>query len=134
MTRRPRNQFKRRLAPHQTDVPAELRVGTCPVRAYPKKCYIKALEYFLAHVADDVVLCHGEVAVAEWGLPFPHAWVELPGGIVFDGVAQMFCDRDGYQLTLGVAPERVRRYTPDEVNRLILESEHAGPWDADRQS
>ena len=55
-----------------------------------------------------------------------HAWVELPGGVVFDGVRQEFYDRDGYCRVMGAVAEA--RYDAPAMIEKMLESVKYGPW------
>jgi hypothetical protein len=91
-------------------------------------CFEKSLLFALdiaAHLGplDDARketwLVHGEYA--NWNR---HAWVELPGGIVFDGVAQRFYDRKGYYDAVRARPWYM--YTLDAA-RIISARLPEGP-------
>ncbi len=125
--RRYRHGFKRLLAECEVEVAAPLREGTSPGRIYHKRCFSRAFDYAGHHRAAGPVLCHG-MLLGGSGWYFLHAWVEMSGDVVFDGVVQMFCSREGYYRCMGVDPERVWRYSPDEVVRLSMETLHTGPW------
>jgi hypothetical protein len=110
------------LMPFEVDVVDKYKTGH-PKRIYWKLCYKKAWDYVRGR--DDVILCHGlytEYQVA-------HAWVELPGNIVFDGVMQRFYIKEGYYKTLKIT--KLVEYTSFKASRLILEYRHFGPWHSD---
>src|SRR4051794_28488597 len=72
--------------------PEQLFVGECFLRSYRFAfwAYLGALK------ADDpakneIWLVHGEFMAFH-----RHAWVEVPGEVVFDGVTQRFYQRKGY--------------------------------------
>jgi hypothetical protein len=56
----------------------------------------------------------------------PHTWVEIPGGIVFDPVDQLFFTRDGYYQTLHAKAEA--HYTMAEAGQRAVTTKHYGPW------
>jgi len=61
---------------------------------YPQDCYLRAYKY-----ACDVNRCFEkhQLVVGATSLAFGgHAWVELPSGIIFDGVYQRFYRKDDY--------------------------------------
>ena len=74
---------------------------TWPRRRYPQQCYPKTVKYVREH-ADiaGMRLVHGVISHAGHQAPLDHAWVELPGGIVFDGVVQAFFTCDSYSRVL----------------------------------
>ena len=57
----------------------------------------------------------------------PHAWVELPGEVVFDGVVQAFFTRASYYEVMGALPEKM--YSGRETRQLTDFSGYSGPWD-----
>ena len=67
---------------------------------------------------------HGTAApgAAVWA----HAWVELPGGLVFDGVRQRFYDRAGYYRVLRRTAEAI--YRPAEAAARLRATQRYGPW------
>lgn len=72
-----------------TDVPPLWLVGVDPQALYPQECYYRAYRYATDLTRLSVKglwLVHGECSLARGC----HAWVELPGGLVFDGVLQQF--------------------------------------------
>jgi hypothetical protein len=98
-----------------------LTAKTSPDRVFPADCYEKAWEYMRDHQRAGCVLVHGTIMgnVA-------HAWVEFPGGIVFDGVRQRFYDRQAYY-EFSRAKKRAE-FTSKEAARLALEKRNYGPW------
>lgn len=61
---------------------------------YPRQCYERAYEYAVheSRWLEKHHLVHGEASLAMGG----HSWVELPNGLVFDGVFQRFYRREDY--------------------------------------
>lgn len=61
---------------------------------HPQDCYLQAYRYAsdLSRFFEDHQLVHGETSLAFGG----HAWVELPNGLVFDGVYQRFYRTEDY--------------------------------------
>jgi hypothetical protein len=57
-----------------------------------------------------------------------HAWVELPGDLVFDGVRQAFYDRDGYCQVLHAVAEAT--YDAPTMLERMHASGRYGPWHA----
>jgi hypothetical protein len=72
-------------------------------------------------------LVHGMIAHAPHFVPMAHAWVELPGNVVFDGVVQAFFTRDSYYAVMGAQP--VRMYSGLQTQRLADASGYSGPWE-----
>jgi hypothetical protein len=102
---------------------------TWPHRRYPQQCYAKTTKYIVDH--PDIIgmrLIHGVVSHAPHVVPFDHAWVELPGDIVFDGVVQTFFARGSYYRVM--AAVALDDYSARETTRLVAEHGHPGPWNA----
>src|ERR1700694_1787813 len=71
--------------------------GPGPRRRYPQQCYARTVKYVFDHPEiDGLRLVHGVVSHAPLSVPLDHAWVELPGEVVFDGVVQAFFTRESY--------------------------------------
>jgi len=65
--------------------------GTDPGRDYRGRCYEMAIKYLATHVDEPALrLVHGTLYIV--GVPYAHAWIEIPGGRVFDPVSQVFYD------------------------------------------
>jgi hypothetical protein len=83
-------------------VSAALASATRPGQRYWRDCYRQAADYLLAHAPEHHLCPRGAGLTLVHGVghagsrPWGHAWVELPGNLVFDGVRQQFYDRDGY--------------------------------------
>jgi hypothetical protein len=120
------------LAAHTRTVDAALAAGTRPDRRYWGDCYRRAAEYVLAHARPrgpchpqtGMKLVHGTCRTG--GALWAHAWVELPGAVVFCGVRQRFYDRDGFYLVLGATAEAV--YRPGAAVARLRATSRYGPW------
>jgi hypothetical protein len=100
---------------------------TWPRRRYPQQCYPKTATYVLDHLEiDGLQLVHGVASHAPHFLPFDHAWVELPGDVVFDGVVQTFFTRGSYYAVM--AAVALDAYSGPETRRLVATHGHPGPW------
>jgi hypothetical protein len=86
----------------------------------------KSQKYVAGHrlVAPELRLVHGTLFIV--GIPFPHAWVEIPGEIVFDPVEQEFYNRDDYSHVLHAKAEA--HYTTAEASQHAISTNHYGPW------
>ena len=100
---------------------------TWPRRRYPQQCYHKTVKYVVDHPGiDGLQLVHGVVSHPPHYLPFEHAWVELPGDIVFDGVVQTFFTRSSYYTVMRAVA--LDAYSGPQVQRLLETYGHPGPW------
>jgi hypothetical protein len=61
-----------------------LSAGTHPNRRFPRLCYKKAWDYISHRDIAGVRLVHGIATDPGMGLVLGHAWVILPGDVVFD--------------------------------------------------
>lgn len=102
-------KFRKRYNNKEVSMPGLWSEGTEPDTVYPQKCFYRAYLFCSAlgsRLSDDelngVYLVHGECCLALG----PHAWVELPGDLLFDGVFQRF-----YRLSLCDAAAWYK-YTP----------------------
>src|SRR4051812_33245084 len=96
--------MEERLRPAEADVPDEWRRYATPETPYPAECFYRSYRYtidlYLGLPEEDelgkdgagIWLVHGQYL-----LSFRHAWVELPGDIVFDGVHQRFYSGGAYR-------------------------------------
>jgi hypothetical protein len=73
-------------------------------------------------------LIHGVVSHAPHRIPLEHAWVELPGEVVFDTVVQAFFTRVSYYTVM--AAVALDAYSAPETTRLLRQHRHPGPWNA----
>lgn len=111
--------------PEPVPTPDWLRRGGSAAPA-PGTSHATALRMLLRHVRDETArLVHGSTAVN--GIRQPHAWIELPGDLVWDGGTRRFYERDAWSASLD--PEVDRRYTRPEAARLLLATSDPGPWD-----
>ncbi len=103
--------------------------GTRRRRRYPQQCYAKTSRYVLDHAEiAGMRLIHGVVSHPPLSVPLEHAWVELPGDIVFDGVLQTFFTRASYYAIMAAMP--VDAYSAADTRRLMASQGHPGPWNA----
>lgn len=68
-------------------VPRQWKIGTNTRYVYPQQCFYRSFTYACHEFRRNVPgvwLVHGESSFAGG----PHAWVELPDGLVFDAVYQ----------------------------------------------
>lgn len=120
------------LTPWIRPVAADLWCGTRPGKRYWADCYRRASEYVLARdperglclPIDGMLLVHG--VCGDDHVLWAHAWVELPGGIVFDGVRQQFYQRDGYYRILRATAEAT--YDAPAIRAQMRTRKHYGPW------
>jgi hypothetical protein len=111
----------------RADVDISWTDHTWPRRRYPQQCYARTVKYVLDHPEiDSLRLVHGVVSHAPHFVPLDHAWVELPGEVVFDGVVQAFFTRESYYAVMAALP--MDNYTPSETRRLVAAHGHPGPW------
>jgi len=96
------------LAPFEVAAPPAWVGCTTPDVIYPGQCFDRSYHFTLAvsrtfppndPAEKEVWLVHGEYRGFH-----RHAWVELPGGVVFDGTNQRFYDRTGYYEAVGARP------------------------------
>jgi hypothetical protein len=113
----------------RVDVDPAWTLRTWPRRRYPQQCYPKTAKYVLDHPEiDGLHLVHGVASHAPYFAPFDHAWVELPGQVVFDGVVQTFFRRSSYYRVM--AAVALDAYPGPAVLRLVAAHRHPGPWNA----
>ena len=90
------------------------------------------MDHALFDNKTNLILVHGEVTGQRKiaGIKFGHAWIE-DGDTVID----MSQGRDirmpkALYYALGnINPSNTFRYTPEEMNKKLLEFKHWGPWD-----
>jgi hypothetical protein len=111
---------------HEITVERQLSRGTHPGRDWRGRCYELAFKYVVGHrlVAPELRLVHVTLFIV--GVPLPHAWVEIPGEIVFDPVTQAFYNRDDYYRVLHAKAEA--HYTTAEASQRAISTNHYGPW------
>jgi hypothetical protein len=113
----------------QLTVEARWSRRTWPQRRYPQQCYAKTVKYIVDHLEImGMRLVHGVVSHEPHLVAFEHAWVELPGDVVFDGVVQTFFTQVSYYGVMAALP--LDAYSGLEAARLVAEHGHPGPWNA----
>lgn len=96
---------------------------------YPKECFHRSYLYITHVKLPGAVLVHGKYAPFLEEEPyhyFEHAWVELPGDIVFDGVLQKFYQKGAYYKYYKA--ENVVEYTLEEAIKMAKNNNTSGPW------
>lgn len=112
--------------PDPVPTPDHLRRGAGAPPA-PGSPHDTAVRIFLGHIEDDDArLVHGTILVN--GERRPHAWVEVPENLVWDGGTRRFYNCATWSERLHPASDR--RYTRSEAARLLLTTSDSGPWDA----
>jgi hypothetical protein len=102
---------------------------TYPRRRYPQQCYAKTVKYIVDHPQIlGMRLIHGVVSHAPHLVPFDHAWVELPGDVVFDGVVQTFFTHASYYSVMCAVA--LDTYSGGETTCQVVEHGYPGPWNA----
>lgn len=110
--------------------PDEYRTGE-PISHNPKGCFEKSFQYMDNIQLEGGMLVHG--MYFPWGVPenkfsyVDHAWVELPGDIVFDGVLQRFYRKMDYYKYYNAI--KVYEYAYDEAIKKALDDNTYGPWE-----
>jgi len=116
------------------DPPAAFLRGVQRGRRFPGKSSERAGLYVARSGGERrraVRLVHGRLIDPDTGRPAAHGWVEVHVGavlVVFDGADSDFYDGASYFAALGA--ERADVYTAADAGRLVLLTEHYGPWTA----
>jgi hypothetical protein len=120
-------RIEKLLAPHlAADVPKAYRKEAMPEYCFLGECFGRAIQYVsLSRHLPESVYVLGEAACGGMG---QHGWVELPGGIVFDGVLQEF-------YTSGYMSQAKQWYRFDRAGTMYAErmskryAKHSYRWD-----
>lgn len=107
----------------EPEVPEDWQVGVDPRRRYWKRCYEKAGQWIINHFEGEMVF---GLIYTDSGIAAAHAWVHLPGDIVFDGVWQRFVRWEDYQRLLKATV--IEAYTHMGYIEMTLETGHYGPF------
>ena len=110
-----------RLAAAEIVVPKRYSRGTLPQYQYWSECFPRAMAYVRRHNIDGLRYVIGDGGLGGFNR---HAWVELPGDIIFDGVLQQFYDKTKY-----IEIEHVRtwyRFTRDAA--VLADAQHFDTW------
>jgi hypothetical protein len=112
----------------EVDVSAAWREQTSPeeVHRFLHECFRRAWEYAMFHEAIGAMLVHGRLFASRVDGGCGHAWVELPGGVIFDGVTQRFYDGERYRRSRDARVTRT--YSPRAALPLGLRNRNYGPW------
>lgn len=110
----------------EVDVDPVLRKGTKPEKFFVGDCFHRAMDYAGDHMSEKAVIVHGQIADGLRTVIVDHAWVELPGGIVFDGVTQRFYDLNAYYARRSAVKKKAYGFI--EALRLNCEHGDYGPW------
>ncbi len=107
-----------------------LKRGTLPGRVFYRLCYKKAWDYFVDHESERPVLVHGiRGRLGNLEYPNGHAWVELTGGIVFDGVYQRFFQKKDYYKINKIIKAKKYPWSKKTFSLLLKDGTY-GPWGA----
>ena len=92
----------------------------------------RAITYLLQHAGDPAIrLVHGQVTPEGEGEPRDLAWVELPGDIVLDPEVRDFFPAEAWREALHASVDQ--SYSREEAARLLLQTDHPGPWNSTDQ-
>jgi hypothetical protein len=114
------------LAKHEMAPPPGLE-SVLPLRdGRPGKCFEDAEQIVLGADPDSgLVLVHGKCR-APGGGQADHAWIEVPGGLVYDAVLGRVYLWETYQRTVQAVPNK--RYSTSQVVALANTTDNHGPW------
>ena len=122
------------LSEFEVDAPIHYRTGK-PKRYYPiGKCFVKSCDYVLdclERKVSDIVLCHGtyfnpcdKLPEYKYEPENAHAWVEIPGDIVFDSNLQRFYKKVDYYKIFRIT--KLYQFTAIEVCEKMAETKSYG--------
>lgn len=101
-------------------------------------CYENAGQFVMRKKefeGSSLLLCHGEVFSHETEIYHGHAWVEWGDGVgmVLDPSTgkpePMIAGRSTYYLMGKINPDRVKRFTADDLVHKVDRHPHWGPWE-----
>jgi hypothetical protein len=119
------SQLRELLSSHEKAPPTGLARFLPPRDGHSGKCFEDALEIVLASdITSGLLLVHG-LCRGPGGVG-AHAWVEVPGGLVYDAVLGRVYHWATYSAKLEAIPHR--RYTVREVIGFDKTTDIAGPW------
>jgi len=136
----PADSIYRQLLEHgqEIDVPVTWRKFARPEVVYLGECLPRTFRFLQLHATaaqtraesfpiEHAHLVHGTMRAAKRRAWLRHAWVELPGDIVFDGVVQRFYRRDSYYSIIGA--HALAEYSWTEARQLASTPRRPyGPW------
>ncbi len=89
------------------------------------KCFDTAGRFALNNYSEGDLI-HGTINIGE--VKIAHAWIELPGNVVFDGTQTQFFDKSDYYKVTKAIPEH--RYTFDKAREFMMDEGYFGPWES----
>jgi hypothetical protein len=93
-------------------------------RSFNHQCYRTALEFVIEHGhIPEIRLVHGELGFTG---AVPHAWVELPQDVIFDGTLQRYYRKSCYYSSL--AAFTLKSYSVEAALALWTSSGNYGTW------
>jgi hypothetical protein len=107
--------------------------GVDPHAIYPHECFYRSYRYATDPVRlseKTIRLVHGECVLALG----PHAWVELPDGLVFDGVFQQYYRIEDWETE--ISGRAWYKFTPHAASLILANMPRADDgqccyqWDA----
>jgi hypothetical protein len=99
-----------------------------PLSELAGDCYRLAYYFVVENAPDGSHLVHGRIRGSVRSEYIGHAWVELPGDVVYDGVLQRFYRRKCYYAKRNA--KRVQTFPKDSVVMKYLQKRYFGEWDA----
>jgi hypothetical protein len=121
------SQLRQVLAEYETAPPPGLERWLPRRDGAPGKCFQEA-EGVVLSSADSgagLLLVHGKCRGPNGEL-IDHAWVEVPGELVYDAVLGRVYPQDVYQGLLQAVAQR--RYSAKQVKVLVRTADNHGPW------
>ena len=121
------------LAPHEVPPSADLLV-ILPIRdGRPGKCFEDAEGIIMnGRLNAGLVLVHGKCLGPD-GAHIDHAWLDVPGGLIYDPVLGRIYPWQIYKRTIKAIADH--RYTMTQVLEMLKHSDTFGPWnDEERQN
>jgi hypothetical protein len=105
-----------------------MKITLKPKKRRLGKCFQLAGRYIFDH--PDVILIHGTINGSHLcnvpDFDNPHAWIE-GGDEVYDLVLDQRLPKDVYYQIMHAKIKK--RYTQNEMNKLVLRTGHWGPWE-----
>ena len=120
------SKLRQQLAEFEIEPPARFAKLLPHRDGRPGKCFEAAEHVILnADVGAGLVLVHGTCRAPSGG-ETAHAWIEVPGSLVYDAVLGRIYGWDVYQEKLQAIP--FKRYSVAEVVALVKTTDTHGPW------
>jgi hypothetical protein len=114
------------LADKEVEPPAGYELLLPKRDGQPGKCFQEAEQIIIdAGMTSDLLLVHGTCTAPNGGKA-AHAWIKVPGGLVYDAILGRIYPWEAYQQQVNAVPHR--RYPPTEVLGLVNTAETHGPY------